>query len=118
MRPIRKPLTPSCGEGPDFACRLVGCARLGRIDVLVLGGVHVLRWVGREHETPAVAHPDGVDLNNARVFPPEVLSPGKEVAMGAGAGGSGHGLICPMRSIFRFGVVQANPILSKRLEFC
>jgi hypothetical protein len=66
-------------------------------DLLVLSRVDTLGRVGSEHELPPITHPQGVDLSDARVFPLEVSSPGKEVAMGAG--GSAHGLIHPMRSI-------------------
>jgi len=47
--------------------------------------------------TNAITHPLAVNLGDARVFPLEVLSPGEEVALGAG--GSGHGSICPTWSI-------------------
>ena len=44
--------------------------------------------------TNAITHPPGVNLGDARVFPLEVLSPGEEVALGAGD--CGHGSICPV----------------------
>jgi hypothetical protein len=79
MCPVRKLLTPSCGEGPDLACRLVGRARLGRVDLLVLGRVDTLgggRWRTRDTRDH---HPRGVDLSDASVFPLEVSSPGEQV---------------------------------------
>jgi len=53
--------------------------------------------VGGQHKLPPITHPLAVNLGDARVLPPELSSPAKQVALGAGA--CGHGLICPMRSI-------------------
>jgi len=92
-----RPQPATRSQRPDLRDRLVGRARLGRIDLLVFGRVDAHGGVGGEHEIPTITHPPGVNLGDARVFPLEVLSPGEEVALGAG--GSGHGLIHPMRSI-------------------
>ncbi len=78
-RPQERPQPATRSQRPYLRNRLVERARLGRIDVLVLGRVDALGRIGNEHQIPAIAHPLAVDLGDAPVFPHELSSPGEQV---------------------------------------